>query len=354
MFGPMNPEFAWGDLEPLVLQNELHCYDLVKGKLKWDLGASDFLQGKPNDPEFAHSHFLGVPINIGGKLYVLNEKVLNPNVKPKEGVNLIPGDSELRLVCLDPKKLVQINSNMKPTIESIVSLGKVAEEERMLQNIRRRVNAATPAYADGILVCPTNAGELLGIDLLTRTLTWSYSYRESAPLPIVLPGMPEPKGGGTTVVSKWKSSPPAIQDGKVVFTAPDADSIHCVNLKGGRPVWRKSQQKGDRYFAGVFGNRVLIVGDTSIRALDLKDGNLLWSLVTGDLPSGQGAAANGIYYLPLTKEILAVDIAKGIVKAHNRFPAGASSPGNLVFYQDLLLSQTATDVTAYPQLKFDK
>jgi outer membrane protein assembly factor BamB len=344
---PVNPPFALGDqFKPLAMQNDLLAYDVVTGKLKWDLGL--------DDPQFKDSHFLSAPISLGGKLYVLNEKsVAGPAPKPGDA-NLMPGESELRLVCIDPNKTAVEKNGIKPKVVAVIALGTIAQEDRMLQSIRRRVNAMTPAFADGILVCPTGAGELLGIDLLTRRLAWSFSYRDMAPSPIVLPGMPAPKGGGTTVISKWKSSPPAIHDGKVLFTAPDADSIHCVSLRDGKPLWRKDHQPGDRYFAGVFANRVMIVADKSIRGLDLKDGSQLWSLDLDSLPTGQGTASDGIYYLPLAKEIAAIDVARGIVKARHRVPAGAASPGNLLFYQGMLLSQSATDVTAYPRLKFDK
>src|SRR5205823_4522110 len=57
------------------------------------------------------------------------------------------------------------------------------------------------------------------------------------------------------------------------------------------------------------------------------------------------------YYLPLKKgEILAIDIVKGEIKAHNRAAGPGSAPGNLVFYESMVLSQTPTEVAAYPQL----
>src|ERR1051325_2029691 len=194
--------------------------------------------------------------------------------------------------------------------------------------------------------------------MMTRSLVWSYPYRENAHQQIVLPGMnpnpfgrPQPGIVGTTVISKWKSSPPALQDGKVVFTAPDADSVHGISLRDGKPLWKRSQVEGDLFMAGVFKGKVLIVGKTSIRALSLKDGSQQWAVYTGDVPAGQGVASKDIYYLPLKKgEILAVDIERGQVKAHNRSANQTAKPGNLVFYEGMVLSQTPTEVMAYPQL----
>src|SRR5262249_5329565 len=194
----------------------------------------------------------------------------------------------------------------------------------------------------------TNAGELFGIDVMTRSLVWSYPYRETQHLQVALPpepGQPQPprQGPVTTVYQKWKASPPALQEGKVVFTAPDSDSVHCISLRDGKPGWRKGQQKGDLFMAGVYNSRVLIVGDNHIRALELKTGAQLWSQPLGDLPAGQGVASKGVYYLPLKKgEIIAIDIVKGEIKAHNRAANAGIQPRNLIFYDTIVLSPTPT------------
>ncbi len=356
MFQPFafnNPQLNPQELKPLLMQNDLSAYNLITGKLQWDTA---------NDDRFKDSHFLSMPISVGGKLYILNEKLINPNenVAPNPfggGGNPIGGESELRLICIDPTKM---EGNKPFMVGKPQSLGHVLQYNRFVQDISRRVNAVHLAYGEGTLVCPTNAGEIFGIDLMTRSLVWSYPYRESPHLQIQLPGMgfnpnpfPQPKMpmGNTTTISKWKSAPPAIQDGKIVFTAPDADSVHCISLRDGKPIWKKAQLKGDLYMAGVHQGRVLIVGETQVRILDLKDGSLKHTISTGDLPSGQGVASKGIYYLPLKKgEILAIDIAKGEIKAHNRAAIPGTSPGNLVFYDGMVVSQTPTEVVAYTQL----
>ena len=51
---------------------------------------------------------------------------------------------------------------------------------RRKQNIakdpNRRLAGASPSYADGILVCPTSAGAVVGVELATRSLLWGYCY----------------------------------------------------------------------------------------------------------------------------------------------------------------------------------
>lgn len=112
----------------------------------------------------------------------------------------------------------------------------------------------------------------------------------------------------------------------------------------------------------MFNGKVIIVGEKKTRALSLARGDKLWELDTG-LPSGQGAAgtpnANGdiVYYLPVREavntrepEICAINLDKGFVQAHTR-SRKREVPGNLLFYEGTVLSQTHTEVVAYPQLE---
>jgi outer membrane protein assembly factor BamB len=318
----------------LVEQNVLCAFDLNSGKGVWRLGGKD--------SEFAKSHFLCAPVSIGGKLYVLNEK----------------NTGDLRLLCLEQHKSVGNDGRDNWTVKVVLNqkLGTVKNEHRYIHDIARRANAIHLAYSDGILVCPTNAGEIIGVDLLSRSLAWAYKYRERPPAPNAFPKQFEntPFGPISLSYSNWKASPPVIVDGKVVFTAPDANSITCLNLRDGAEVWSAPQHEADLFLAGVYEGKVVIVGKNSVRALRLADGAPMYNpLLTGDLPSGQGVASNNIYYLPLKKgEIVAIDLKDWMVKAHNRAkdPSKVVSPGNLVFAEGLVISQTPTAIIAYPQL----
>jgi len=180
----------------------------------------------------------------------------------------------------------------------------------------------------GMLVCSTNAGEVLGFDLFSGGVAWTYPYWEVAPPPIRPAIDPAKPLKVELTPPKWKSSPPVIQDGKVVFTAPDADSVHCIRLKDGTGVWRKKRADGDLLLAGVFAGKVLIVGQKSVRALKLSDGGQAWQVDIPGLPSGQGAFSRNVYYLPIktakdTSAILAIDLEKGAVNI-----AGQSEQGD--------------------------
>jgi outer membrane protein assembly factor BamB/tetratricopeptide (TPR) repeat protein len=320
-----NSAFVHETIKPLVKGNTLWAFEIPSGKIKWK-------HPGPGSEQFAETHFLCAPVSVGGKLYVLNEK----------------NNGDLRLLCLDPSSGAVIGEPQE--------LGTVRNEHRYFHDIARRVNAIHLAYGEGILVCPTNAGEILGVDLLSRQLAWAFPYRQKPPNPNAFPNqqfIQDPRGAIALSYSNWKVAPPVVADGKVVFTAPDASSIHCINLRDGSEVWSAPQLDTDLFFAGVYGEKVVIVGKNTVRALRLADGAPLWShLITSNLPSGQGVASNDLYYLPMRNgEILAIDLDKWVVKAHNRASNPKSPvPGNLVFYEGVVLSQTPTAVVAYPQL----
>jgi outer membrane protein assembly factor BamB len=224
-------------------------------------------------------------------------------------------------------------------------------------DIMRRIHTVSMAYGEGILVVPTQAGAILGVDLLTQSLVWSYSYREgnnnqAAPPPN--PWQPQPRQPTPDANSDFKDSPPVIARGKVVFAAADGASIHCVDLRDGIGVWHVGRSD-DLYLGGVHNNKVLMVGKSRTRALSLDTGKVVWDVETGT-PCGQGVASKGLYFLPVRNrdkqgEVCVIDIEKGMIRAHNRMrKVGALPPGNLIFHDGCLLSQSATHVTAFPQM----
>jgi outer membrane protein assembly factor BamB len=337
----------YGPLSDAVYKNRLQAYSLRSGKILWDIGAGDDKEGgdKKDAKEQAEDYFLGPPLPLEGKLYVLSAR-----------------DQELRLLCLDAEKG-----------EVSWAQALATTQARLSQDIYRRTWAAHLAYGEGILVCPTNAGMLLGVDLLSHSLVWAHPYREPiqatggqvgaqpAPFPPgivrpVMPGMPIP-GQGLTAASgsSWKVTAPVIQDGRVVFTAPDGGSVRCLNLRDGSLVWKSPKAEDDLYLAGVFNGKVLIVGKKECRALSLADGSPLWRLATG-LPSGQGVGSDHLYYLPLREgrggepEVCVIDVNTGKDVSHAR-SRKKELPGNLVLHDGDVLSQTVQEVAAFPQLK---
>jgi hypothetical protein len=88
--------------------------------------------------------------------------------------------------------------------------------------------------------------------------------------------------------------------------------------------------------------------------LGVDDGKVKkWHINTG-VPCGQGAAQGNIYYLPLRKSaatgkpgIALIDIARGKI-LETVDTVDGELLGNLLIHQDMLISQSATHIAAYP------
>lgn len=318
-------------LTDALYHSRLVAIELETGKVAWEAGGRG---AKKEGGEPLHDvYFLGPPLPLAGKLYVVAEK-----------------DQDLYAICLDP-------GTGAPAWSQKLAMPKT----RLLLDGGRRLHAAPLAYGEGLLVCPTNAGALVAVDLLSHSLVWAHAYREE---PVVnpppagrRPARPALPTGPPNLRPEWKASAPVIHDGKVVFAAPDEPSVQCLSLRDGSLVWKwKRGSEDDLYLAGVFDGAVLLVGKRGCRALGLKDGKELWKVETGP-PSGQGIASGKVYYLPVKgagrdKEagVVAIDLDKGVVRDRTPAPKG-DALGNLVLLHGEVISQTATGLTVYPHKK---
>jgi outer membrane protein assembly factor BamB len=310
---------SFGALQEAVQHSKLQAFDVSTGKILWLLGGTGTDKG-----EFTDTYFLGPPLPLGGKLYVLVEKA-----------------SELRLLCLDPQKGEMIWSQ---------SLANV--RDRLMNDSRRRLRGVHLAYGSGILLCPTNAQALVAVDLLSHSLLWEYSYHDES----------------TDTESNWfrgrmvspgervnaKASAPVVIDDRIIYAPPESKYIFCLNLRTGEPIW-KQDRNDDLYVGGVYKGVVLIVGPGSCRAVSIQDGKQLWRVETG-IPSGEGIASDNMYFLPLFSsgqshdaEVCSIDMTLGTV-IHTKVKE-KDVPGNLIFFEGDVISQAPLSITAYPQLK---
>src|SRR5205085_860888 len=109
---------------------------------------------------------------------------------------------------------------MNGAVLSTQVLAKV--RDRLPGNLNRRLAAAHLAHVEGVLVCPTNAGAVLGLDPLTGQILWAFAYDEpklkERPAPFGAP----PVIGPAIPRLHWKASAPIIQGGRVLLAPPDA------------------------------------------------------------------------------------------------------------------------------------
>lgn len=351
MFGPFND---W------VYSNQLCAVNLETGKLMWKAG------GKSSGPKVAPAGietaatllsdacFLGPPLPLGGKLYVMIEK-----------------EKVLTLACLDPSKITKIDGKHLPELVWSQPLGSPTID--LWKDSMRRVQGVQLAYSDGMLVCPTNAGAILGIDLLSHSLVWAHSYRDGVPQAGGAGGRGPfvPGGGGFggrvqpvqgyVNQDRWRVGLPMISGGKVVFTAFDSSSVQCLDLRTGEMLWKSARGSDDLYVGGIFDDKVMIVGKSSVRFLKLDTKDINGERVGKDIPigtpSGVGTSSGNKYFLPIKMspdtrdpEIWTIDVAKGTIEAKTRSRKKIEA-GNLIFFEGDVYSQNAYQLTAFPQLE---
>jgi len=356
------PGQSFGPFNETIQHSKLVAVDLESGKKAWSLGirtpgGSKAREPKPQAKEeartfFADCHFLGAPMPLGGKLYVVVEK-----------------DAVMHLACIDPNR-TNAAGEADPDLIWAQTLG--SPNNRILSDSMRRMQGVHLAYSDGIIIVPTNAGAVLGVDLLSHSLVWSHPYREIAQndpnQPVIGGGLP--RGGRGIVIQpnmpggmqpinqeRWRASAPILSNGKLIFSAFDSSWLTCLNLQDGSELWKVRRAQDDLYIGGVVGNRVVVVGMEKTRILDIDDGGkqVGSEIITGK-PSGVGSTAGGVFFLPLREatntrepEIWSIDVAKGTVLARTR-SRKKHVAGNLMFFEGDVFSQTAETLSIYPQL----
>jgi tetratricopeptide (TPR) repeat protein len=374
--------------------NRLLAVDLVEGSLKWELGL-DFTDG--NDPPMTEededrqtnplllmqkSFFLGPPLPLNGKLYVLFEK-----------------NGRIRLACLDPSRMKAYKRpknregfEVEVTAPELVWTQRLGEPNvRLPADAYRRFQCSYLAYADGVMVCPTNAGAVVAVDVMSRSLLWARSYRavkaaapnEGQPVPgafgrgrIGMGNMAVNQGGSPLPTDRWRAAAPVVSNGRVVFAAYDSESVDCLDLRTGDLLWTEPRRNTDLYVGGLVGDKVVIVGKESVRAVKLvgrprekagtsgrEEAVAAWPDLRVGTPAGHGAASKGgVYYLPLANtpdgsqpEVWAIDVENGQVLAktayRKREAEGAGSKptlGNLVFHEGQLFAQGPTELVGFP------
>jgi outer membrane protein assembly factor BamB len=294
-------------LKTLHGQNLLWATDVETGKIVWRLPVGLGEDGK--DP-FVRSHFLGPPLPLGGKLYVLNEN----------------NKGELRLVVLEPAT---------GKVDGIHILDTVDPMQRFIITARRRLSAVQLVESGGVLICCPNAGKIYAVDAGKHKVLWSQNYRKDPPPP--------------TALAYWKQPAPFVHDGKIIFTAADDELVHCRDLKDGKELW-KAKPASDLTVGGVVGDSVMLIGQFGCRALTLAEGKPRWKLELGP-PAGLGVFRKTTYLLPLKKgtatnqpEIASIDAEQG--KLIGTSPV-KEIPGNLLLAGDRIFSQSVGEITGF-------
>lgn len=394
-FGGMPPPGGSMGLRGMTDFSKLVAIDIETGRKMWHLGGlaaavmTEQEEDKSTNAQLLTENaiFLGPPLPHNGRLYVLYER-----------------NNTIKLGCFDPHKLIlQPAANGKraeryPELLWVQNLG--TPNTKLSQDSLRRIQPAYLTYSDGVIICPTNSGAVIAVDLNARSLKWAKPYNTTVVAnPNDNPNMGNPFGGrgrrfpgdmgGFQPLpnDRWRASAPIISGGKVVFTAHDADRIICYDLRTGDELWSAQREKNDLYVGGVINGKVLVVGKETVRAYTLSGENgkavLAWQGLPIGEPCGHGVATkDGLYFVPMTfdpdkksekaPQVWAIDVDRGQVKSKTAFRKDnlgldpeyqQNQPkelghrlalGNLVFHDGMMFSQSASHVSAFPLIELKK
>jgi len=284
----------------------------LEGKLNWMVGDADGL----DQPWSAGVFFLGPPLPHDGLLYVLGERT-----------------GEVRLFAMDAQ-----TAELKWST-SIATIDQATAEDRTL----RQLGGCSPSLADNILVCPTSTGAVVAVDLTTRAPLRGYQYKPLATRNLGAMALAPWRPG-----DRWSDASVMIVDGLAILNPLELEKLIALDLATGMPRW--SIDRSDLcYVAGAHGQRIIVVGRSSVRAVDPLSGETAWecSLAEVGPPSGRGYVASAKLYLPTTRrKVLSIDLDSG-----NAIDAVDTEYvlGNLIGHRGMVLSHDVDWVAAFPQ-----
>lgn len=324
--------------------SDLSAYSLQgQGRLVWRISGKP--GGNPKmEPaeakELEGAFFLGPPLPLGERLYVIAD--INARVC---------------LVVLEQEKY--FDSAGKPRLRPrVIKKQALCDAEIPIEyDGNRQTCGATPSYSDGVLVCPTGAGAIVGVDVTSGDLMWAYTYG------VDITSF-DPNTGQQTpwhFALGWADFTAKIADGKVVLTPPGSTKLHCIGLMDGKKAW-EPQDAGDALYVGaVQDGKILLVGKNGARAIGLEDGKPAWAAAAyprGTRPIGRGYHSGANYCVPLSDGVLALlDVKSGQFKTmktikalHKRIEESGVTSGNLACAAGVVVVHDAVGLNVFHQV----
>ncbi len=301
--------------------NRLVSYELSTGRTLWSIGGSESRESF--DLPLAGSYIYGTPAVDGSELFLVAGK----------------GD-DIRLWSLDRRTGLPKWSQLIAYSDTKIDL-----------DIARRWVTSQVAVGSGVIICPTTVGWLVAVDRMRQSVLWAHRYSPRSEANAV------EREQGTQFLPQrelnalWSPSAPIISGSYVVYTPQEEPQLICLNAVDGRRLWEQPKQQG-LYLAGVFDQKVVIVGETGVTAFHLATGETAWTtpFEEGIRPSGRGVVVDDHFFLPLGNgALVAIGLANGQIVSQTFVGTRQPSLGNLAMHQGKLVSLSPTGLTAFGQ-----
>lgn len=316
--------------------NQLHAFELNAGlRNKWSVGSvseNTYYPFESDEGLNREIFFYGAPLTLGRQLFVIGEE--------RAQIQLYEIDRETGAILWS------------------IALHNTAKD--IVRDDMRRLAGLTPAYANGLLICPTGEGVLTAVDPLLKRVAWTYHYEKSRQMVLnqfmFRRGMRNREQTVEQSIEdyltddRWFDHKVTVAGQYVVHTPPDSEELICLNGLDGTRLWQDDKFRlRSLSLGGVFDSGLIIVGQREISLLNLADGNRRWACSIPE-PSGRGVRMEGHFVQPLASgEVLFINLKDGRLAARSVVP-GQKMIGNLTAAHGRLIANNGTSVVAFQTL----
>ncbi|GHT09687.1 hypothetical protein FACS1894170_00660 [Planctomycetales bacterium] len=266
------------------------------------------------EKSFLETWFLGTPLPIGNRLFVIAET-----------------NSLIQLFVLE-------SQNGKLLRQIPLAQASQPIESALL----RRLYPLTPSASGGLILCPTGTGLTVALDATSLEPIWCFRYgTETKDTPnermnrnqiqaLAMSGnhMIDQFYRQSFAASGWQIPSIMIDGDSAVAAPPDQANLYCLDLLTGKKRWQKNIGRQQAlYTACIRNGNVFIVTPNELTVFDLQTGKetkkITFPLVLR--PCGTGIPGGNQYFIPFTGGYLAqVDLQNGTI--HWQQTSGQSLP----------------------------
>lgn len=220
------------------------------------------------------------------------------------------------------------------------------------------VAGASLCGVDGdIVLSALKNGVVVGTRLLDGQFQWATNLRDE-------PGSNLSRGGGsygtTQSTADGVTFAPVLSPGRMVWAAPQGDSVHCLDTQTGAILWKvdravegegATEGSVDNYAVHISDDAVVMIGERHARALDLATGAQRW-VTSLQRQTGRAACNGKTCLVPLQDGSLAtLSVQAGERGVATRDVFGTtrhSLVGTVTADDDVLCVSTPISVTVLP------
>ncbi len=305
----------------------LSALDARTGKLIWRIDPFAL----PAEDPLLEVTFLGAPLALEGQLYLLGEVT-----------------DRISLFVLDATT---------GRLEWSQPLTRLRQAAANGGGVHRR-RGLSPSFGRGVLVCPTDAGFIVGIDPVERTLLWRRDYDVVSGTSFInhnraiVQPTSFPDGLRYYVDQLGWTDNNALVDGDLTFVSPRSGGrLVALETHTGMVRWVATPE-GGLFIGGVTDSNLIVVTRNGVLGLRRDTGKPAWKepLLRAGAASGRGVLAGKTYLLPTVHgELVSIDTDAGTVLRRD-LPASGKPLGNLAAARGTILSLRPEGMTAYHDL----